>query len=246
MLFSPCGCWVSACDSSVCGQSRQNHEQPKASVGIEVVSIGKLSRQKILWEIIFTYTIEIKGFAVINHHLLRERKLPIVCSRAGMKRDFLERAAQMTGKFRAELSGCLGKAIIVLPTPCLIDTVNTPSGTMAVDYAVFPRTHTFVKETDDRIVLCHIGFPRHFHTLRLGKAAAVFDDGLDHTRLIDDSFSLGVHLEQLVLLVLGDGVEAVDSHDAVIDPLPIVPIRDFLEGFEFFHGQETHVGTSAP
>ena len=96
---------------------------------------------------------------------------------------------------------------------------------------------------------------------------------------MDDSLPLGVHLveEQLVLLVLGDGVGAVHSHDAVIDPLPIVPSelgqtvhaepqeaavgeleslltfelgeqavpsRDFLEGLEFFHGQEAHVGTA--
>ena len=160
------------------------------------------------------------------------------------------------------------------------DTINATRGTMAVDYAVFPRIHTLVKETDDRIVLCHVGFPRHFNALQLGKAVAIGNDRLQgHNRFIDDSFPLGVHLveEQFVLLVLGDGVGAVHSHDAIIDPFPIVtselgqtvhaepqetavgeleslltfelgeqavPSRDFIEGLEFFHRQETHVGTS--
>ena len=150
----------------------------------------------------FIWLIEIEDFAVMNHSLLRERKLPVVCTRARMERDFLECAAQMVGNLIPEFFGCLGKSVIVVAAPRLVHIVDASRGGSIGVFRLFALFHTLGEKADDRVVFRLIDFPRHFHALRLGKAAAVLDDCLQsHDSLIDDSLPLGIHLVEFTAII---------------------------------------------
>ena len=133
--------------------------------------------------------------------------------------------AEMLGKLLTKLLCGLGKAVVIIPAPCLIDTVDAPGGAVFLYPAVLPRAHTLLKEADDRAVFGHIPCPCCRDTLRLGKAIAVAYDRLQCLySFVHDAVALCVHFvkQLLVLPVFRNNIRAAHYHNAVVYPLSVI------------------------